>query len=96
MENYPVTLSLYRYPSERSTAVVEITAPEKQEDVGVRITLQAEQSNIVFEFSYTCTPEQPRKQTVTLDLPDYRTYICTVSFDGAQAQRLELGQSSGE
>ena len=96
VENYPVTLSLYRYPSERSTAVVEITAPEKQEDVGVRITLQAEQSNIVFEFSYTCTPEQPRKQTVTLDLPDYRTYICTVSFDGAQAQRLELGQSSGE
>ena len=96
VENYPVTLSLYRYPSERSTAVVEITAPEKQEDVGVRITLQAEQSNIVFEFSYTCTPEQPRKQTVTLDLPDYRTYICTVSFDGAQAQRLELGKTNDE
>ena len=92
VENYPVTLSLYRYPSERATAVVEITAPESAQDVAVRITLQAENSGIVFEFNYSCTPEQPRKQTVTLDLPDYRVYICTVSFDGAQAQRLELGR----
>ena len=72
--------------------VSEITAPESAQDVAVRITLQAENSGIVFEFNYSCTPEQPRKQTVTLDLPDYRVYICTVSFDGAQAQRLELGR----
>ena len=92
IENYPVTLSLYRYPSDRATAIVEITAPESDQDVAVRITLQAENSGMVFEFSYTCTPEQPRNQTVTLDLPDYRVYVCTVSFDGAQAQRLELGK----
>ncbi len=86
----PVTLSLYRCAAMVREVNVEVTVPENENDVTVRVTIQAENStNELQVITYVCTKENSRTQTVPVYLPDERKYACMVYFDGAAVQRIE-------
>ncbi len=77
--NAPVTLNLYRYPTDRSQKNIEIKLLDTDQDVNVKIMMKAENSNFDIEaFQSVFPPEMDRKQQVTVNLPDGRNYICTV------------------
>ena len=89
--NTSVSLKVYRCAAVSRSTEIEVTVPEKDTDVTVRITLQAENSTVELEaVSYACAADSYRKQTVKLNLPDDRTYWYTVYLDGALNQRVQL------
>ncbi len=86
----PVTLSLYRCAAMVREVNVEVTVPENENDVTVRVTIQAENStNELQVITYVCAKDNSRTQTVPVYLPDERKYACMVYFDGAAVQRIE-------
>ena len=87
-----VTLSIYRFPTDRASRDIEITLKNTGEDVNVRITLTAEGSDVVIEaFQTVYPPEQERQQHVTINLPDYRTYQCIVYQDNEAGEPFVIG-----
>ena len=89
----PVTLSLYRCPEAQRKQEIEVSVPESETDLIVRVTLQAEGSSVEWTYvTYTCAAELGRTQVVTLDLPDGRDYICMIYIDGVLSQRLVLSE----
>ena len=89
----PVTVSVYRCPASQRSEVIEVNLPESENDINVRVTLQALGSTMEWTFvTYTCTPENGRTQKVTLEFPDERDYLCMTYTDGVLAQRLDLSR----
>ena len=89
----PVALSVYRCASVLRKEEIEVNVPENENDVTVKVTLQAEESTMEWTYvSYVCAADMGRMQVVTLELPDERNYICTVYIDGGLTQRLDLAE----
>ena len=88
----PVALSLYRNSDLIRRQEIEVYVPEGAEDVNVRVTLQAVGSTVEWNYvAYVCTADMGRRQLVTVEMPDDRSYICTVYQNGAVEQREEIG-----
>ena len=69
-----------------------MTVPESDQDVTVRMTLQAEGSSTEWVYvTYVCTPAMGRTQVVTVELPDDRDYMCQIYVDGNPFMKEDLG-----
>ena len=91
MQSTAVTLSVYRYPTDRSAADVSVNVPEGTADVNVRITLQAGETAHEFTaLEYVCTPDRSGPQTMKINLPDERIYTCRVYLNDEQADVFEV------
>ena len=89
--NTSVSLKIYRCPEISQSTEIEVTVPEGEKDVTVRITLQAEESTVELEaISYVCAADAYRTQNVKLNLPDNRKYWYTIYLDGVQNQRVAI------
>ena len=89
--NTSVSLKVFRCPDISNSTEIEVTVPEDDKDVTVRITLQAEGSTVELEaVSYVCAANAFRTQNVKLNLPDSRKYWYTVYLNGAQTQRVAI------
>ena len=89
--NTSVALKVFRCAAVSHSAEIEVTVPPAENDVIVRITLQAENSTGELEaVSYTCAADSHRVQNVKLNLPDDRKYWYTVYLDGVLKHRIEL------
>ena len=65
---------------------------ESEENVNIRITLQAiDSENEIEAFSYACPPDKARAQTFRINLPDERQYICRVYQNEEITDTLETG-----
>ena len=94
--NTIVSLKVFRCAEVSESADIEVTVPESDHDITVRITLQADGSNIELEaVSYICASDAYRTQKVSLIIPDSRKYWYSVYMDGALSQRvmLEAGEN---
>ena len=93
MQDTVVTVSVYRYPSDASQQVITVSLKDTGEDVNVRVTLQADESDVVYEaYQYIYSPDQEREQYVPLYLPDSRTYTCTIYQNGEPEEPFEIGR----
>ena len=85
----PIAVNVYRCASKVNSREIEVTVPEKETDVTVRVTIQAEGSTMEWNaVSYVCAKDKGRVQKVTLQFPDGRNYICSVYVDGVRTQRV--------
>ena len=92
MLDTPVTISLYRYPTDKSEASINMTVHDSDENIIIRITLQAlDSDNEILAFSYECPPDKARAQTVKINLPDERQYVCRVYQNDEITDTLEVG-----
>ena len=92
MLDTPVTINLYRYPTDKSEIDISMTVQNSKENVNIRITLQAlDSDNEIEAFSYECPPDAARAQTVKINLPDERTYVCMVYQNEEITDTLEVG-----
>lgn len=90
-EDTPVQLTLYRYPETVSTASLSVTVPESDQQVKVRISIRAEQSNVAIDTrTYTLEPEDSRVIEDTVELPDDRVYTYTVYVGDTQLEQKNL------
>ena len=90
-EDTPVQLTIYRYPEAGKTATLRVTLPVSDQQIKVRITVQAEGSNTTIETrSYTLEPEDSRIIEETIDIPDSRTYTYTVYSGESQIEQKTL------
>ena len=86
-----VSVNLYRCASMLRKQEIQVTVPESDTDVTVKVTLQAEGSTVEWvSVIYVCAADKGRVQRVTLDLPDDRKYVCMVYQDGVLSQRIEM------
>jgi len=87
-----VSINLYRYPTDKAEAEIVVNVRETGEDVSVRITLQAEGSEVEFEtFQYVCPNDRAKEQTVKLNLPDNRIYTCRVYQNNQLTDTFTVG-----
>lgn len=92
-----VTLNIYHHATSLSVTEVRVDVPESAEDVNVRLTLQAAESETELEaFQYVCTPDSPRRQTVRVNLPDERTYLCRIYLNGNLEDQFEAGKQDAQ
>ena len=92
MLDTPVTINVYRYPTDRAQTDVRVDVRQSAEDVNIRITLQADGSTTEFEaFQYSCPPDKPRQQTFTVNLPDSRAYVCRVYQNDELTDTMQVG-----
>ena len=74
-----VQLTLYRYPEAYCTAFVTVELEESESPLKVRLSIQAVSSNVEVETRYyTVEPGADRELEDTFDIPDARSYTCTV------------------
>ena len=87
-----VTINLYRYPTDKSETSITMNVIESSESVSIRITLQAADSeNEIEALTYECPPDKARTQTVKINLPDERVYVCRVYQNDEITDTLEVG-----
>ena len=87
-----VSINLYRYPTDKAEAEIVVNVRETGEDVSVRITLQAEGSEVEFEtFQYVCPNDRAKEQTVKLNLPDNRIYTCRIYQNNQLTDTFTVG-----
>ena len=92
-EDTPVQLTIFRYPDAARTAKLSVTIPpsEQQQQMKIRITIQAEGSSMAVESrSYTLEPEDSRTIEEMIDLPDDRNYTYTVYSGESQLEQKAL------
>ena len=92
-EDTPVQLTIFRYPDAARTAKLSVTIPpsEQQQQMKIRITIQAEGSSMAVESrSYTLEPEDSRTIEEVIDLPDDRNYTYTVYSGESQLEQKAL------
>jgi len=90
-EDTSVQLTIYRYPDAGKTAVLRVMIPVSDQQVKVRIIIQAESSNTIIENrSYTLEPGDSRMIEETIDIPDNRTYTYTVYAGESQIEQKTL------
>ena len=79
------------------TASVKVALEQSEQQMKIRITVQADGSNTVIESrGYTIEPGDARVIEETFDLPDNRTYTYTVSEVLATGDRLIEQKKLGE
>ena len=91
--NDEVSVSVYRYLTDASRKEITVNLKETDEEVTVRVILRPEGSDteyIVYEHTYPADLE--RQQTITVNLPDGRTYTCTVYQNGEPEEPFVIGQ----
>jgi serine/threonine-protein kinase len=94
MLDTPVTINLYRYPTDKSEANITINVLNVKEDVNIRVTLQAEGSDYEIEaLTYVCPPDKARTQTLKVNLPDERKYTCRVYQNDEMTDTIEIGMT---
>ena len=87
-----VSLSVYRYPTDRADYSFEVTLITTEEDLNLRITLQADESDAEYEsFTHIYPTDMERQQPVTINLPDGRHYTCRVYQNGEVTQEFGIG-----
>jgi serine/threonine-protein kinase len=97
MLDTPVTLNLYRYPTDRSEANITINVLDSKEDVNVRITLQADNSDTEIEaLTYVCPPDKDRTQNLKVNLPDERKYTCRIYQNDEITDTLDMGMTEDQ
>ena len=79
-------LKTFIYPFLVDAIVVYIhrifNQPYADEEIKVRVTLRPEGSDVEYEaYEHTYPADLERQQTITVNLPDERTYTCTVYQD---------------
>ena len=95
-EDTPVQLTLYRYPDDARTATVQVLLPESDQQLKIRISIRAEQSNTAVEvLTYTVEPEDSRMIELTVDIPDDRGYTYTVYNGDTQIEQKNLIPRAG-
>ena len=88
-----VTINLFRYPTDKSETEIPVNVKETGEDVAVRITLQAEGSDVELEaIQYTCPMDKSKEQTVKFNLPDSRIYTCRIYQNNQLTDTFEVGR----
>ena len=88
-----VVLSIYRYPTDKADYSFEITLKNTEEDINLRVTLQAEDSELELEsYSHVYPPDMDRNQRITINLPDTRTYLCKVYQNGEASEPFRIGE----
>ena len=86
-----VSINLYRCPSKLRKQEIQVTVPESDKEVMVKVTLQAENSTMEWVYvTYPCGVDISRVQKVTLELPDDRNYVCMIYLDGVLDKRIEM------
>ena len=87
-----VGLSIFRYPTDRTEYSFILTLKNTGEDIKVRITLKAENSDVELEaFDHSYPPDLSREQPVTVNLPDERIYYCTIYQNGEAEEPFAIG-----
>ena len=86
-----VTLNVYRYATNKAEKDIIVNVRESEEDVSIRITLQAQDSDMEYEaLVYTVSVEQPKVQSVKLKLPDDRHYICRIYQNNDLTETIDV------
>ena len=77
-----VSVNVFRYLTDASSKEITIQLKEESKDINVRVTLKAEGSDVEYEvYQHLYPADLERQQTIMLNLPDERTYTCTVYQD---------------
>ena len=88
-----VVLSIYRYPTDKADYSFEIILNNTEEDINLRVTLQAQDSELELEsYSHVYPPDLDRTQRITVNIPDTRSYICRVYQNGEATETFEIGE----
>lgn len=86
-----VVLSIYRYPTDKADYSFEITLKNTEEDINLRVTLKAQDSEVELEsYSHVYPPDMDRTQRITVNIPDNRAYICRVYQNGETMDTFEI------
>ena len=87
-----VSLNVYRYPTDRAQTSFDVELMESEENVILRVTLRAEDSEIeLVEYEHEYTPDMDRIQPVTVNLPDDRIYVCVIYQNGEPGETFTVG-----
>ncbi len=87
-----VSVSIYRYPTDRADYSFDVTLKNTEEDLTLRITLQADDSDVEYEsFAHIYPTDMDRNQPVTINLPDGRHYTCRVYQNGEVTKEFGVG-----
>ena len=79
MLNTSVSLRIYRYPTDRADKTITVKLEETEENITLRVTLQAEGSEVEYEaYEYVYQADQERIQSVSFNVPDDRAYTCKI------------------
>ncbi|MBP5725531.1 MAG: Stk1 family PASTA domain-containing Ser/Thr kinase [Clostridia bacterium] len=93
MLNETVSVSVYRYLTDASRKDISIQLMESEEEVRVRVMLRPEGSDVEYEaYEHTYPADLERQQTITVNLPDERTYTCTVYQNGNPEEPFVIGR----
>ena len=88
-----VYLYVYRYPTNRAELTFNVTLMDSDEDVALRVTLQADDSEVELEeYSHVYPPDMERIQPVTVNLPDERHYVFRVYQNGEPGEPFEADE----
>ena len=88
-----VALSVYRYPTDKADYSFEVILKNTGEDINLRVTLQAQDSELELEsYSHVYPPDLDRTQRITVNIPDTRLYICRVYQNGEATETFEIGE----
>ena len=86
-----VVLSIYRYPTDKADYSFEIILKNTGEDINLRVTLQAQDSELELEsYSHVYPPDMDRTQRITVNIPDTRSYMCRVYQNGETTETFEI------
>lgn len=90
--NSEVSLNIYRYPTDKADYSFEVKLDQSKEDISLRITLQADESEVEFEaYSHVYPGDMDRNQPVTIHLPDNRHYTCRIYQNGEAGEPFGIG-----
>ena len=89
--NTDVSLRVYRYPTDRAEKMLTVNLEESEESITLRITLQADGSDVEYEAcEYGYPPDQERIQPVSFNIPDDRAYTCRIYQNGVLTDTFGL------
>ena len=92
MLNSEVALNVYRYPTDKADYTVTVTLNKTEEEINLRITLQADESELEIEsYSHIYPSDMDRTQRVTINIPDNRRYTCRVYQNGEVGEPFVIG-----
>lgn len=93
MLNSEVTLNIYRYPTDRAEYTFEVNLIRSGEEISLRVTLQADESDVELEsYTHVYPPDMDRLQPVTVNLPDSRAYTVKVYQNGEVTDSFRIGE----
>ena len=93
MLNSEVALSIYRYPTDKAQYTFDFALNKTDGDINLRITLQAEGSDLEIEsYTHVYPADMERMQQVTINLPDNRSYICRIYQNGEAGEPFTIAE----